>query len=69
MESPELIDDADRSGQDRAALLARRWRRSTKRNANRTTLAVARKLVAYLMAVDRGRCHFLVVDRETCAAA
>jgi hypothetical protein len=32
-------------------------------------LAVARKLVAYLMAVDRGQCHFQVVDHETCAAA
>jgi transposase len=38
-------------------------------NANRATLAVARKLVAYLMAVDRGQTHFLVVDHETCAAA
>ena len=38
-------------------------------NANRATLAVARKLVAYLMAVDRGLTHFLVVDRESCAAA
>jgi transposase len=38
-------------------------------NANRATLAVARKLVAYLMAVDRGQTHFLVVDRETCAVA
>jgi transposase len=40
-----------------------------KGNANRATLAVARKLVAYLMAVDRGRCHFLVIDQETCTAA
>jgi transposase len=38
-------------------------------NANRATLAVARKLVAYLMAVDRGQTHFLVVDREACVAA
>ena len=38
-------------------------------NANRATLAVARKLVAYLLAVDRGQTHFLVVDHETCAAA
>jgi transposase len=38
-------------------------------NANRATLAVARKLVAYLMAVDRGQTHFLVVDREVCVAA
>jgi transposase len=38
-------------------------------NVNRATLAVARKLVAYLMAVDRGQTHFLVVDREACVAA
>lgn len=37
-------------------------------NANRATLAVARKLVAYLMAVDRGQTHFLVLDREVSAA-
>jgi transposase len=40
-----------------------------KGNANRATLAVARKLVAYLMAVDRGQTHFLVLDRDTCGAA
>jgi transposase len=40
-----------------------------KGNANRATLAVARKLVAYLMAVDRGQCHFLVIDQETRTAA
>jgi len=38
-------------------------------NANRATLAVARKLVAYLMAVDRWQCHFLVIDQETRTAA
>ncbi len=32
-------------------------REKQKGNANRATLAVARKLVAYLMAVDRGQCH------------
>ncbi len=37
-------------------------------NANRATLAVARKLVAYLVAVDRGQTHFLMADREVCAA-
>src|SRR5271155_1040831 len=37
-------------------------------NANRATLAVARKLVAYLVAVDRGQTPFLVVDHEVCAA-
>ena len=40
-----------------------------KGNVNRATLAVARKLVAYLMAVDRGQTHFLVLDRDTCTAA
>ena len=40
-----------------------------KQNANRATLAVARKLVAYLMAVDRGKTHFLVIDQETRTAA
>jgi len=30
------------------------------------TPAVARKLVAYLMAVPRGQTHFLVLDREAC---
>jgi transposase len=44
-------------------------REKQKGNANRATLAVARKLVAYLLAVDRSQTHFLVVDRETCAAA
>jgi hypothetical protein len=36
-----------------------------KGNANRATLAVARKLVAYLMAVDRGRGIFRWWRRAT----
>jgi len=44
-------------------------REKQKGNANRATLVVARKLVAYLMAVDRGQTHFLVIDQETCTAA
>jgi transposase len=44
-------------------------REKQKGNANRATLAVARKLVAYLMAVDRGQTHFLVLDQETRTAA
>jgi hypothetical protein len=36
-------------------------REKQKGNANRATLAVARKLAAYLMAVDRRQCHFLVI--------
>jgi transposase len=44
-------------------------REKQKGNANRATLAVARKLVAYLLAVDRGQTHFLVLDQETRTAA
>jgi transposase len=40
-----------------------------KGNANRATLAVARKLVAYLMAVDRGQRDFQVMDASHCTAA
>jgi len=36
-----------------------------KGNANRATLAVARKLVAYLVAVDRRQKECLTIDRET----
>ena len=44
-------------------------REKQKGNANRATPAVARKLVAYLMAVDRGQTHFLVIDLEIRTAA
>ena len=40
-----------------------------KGNANRATLAVARKLVAYLMAVDRGQRNFQVVKTNDYIAA
>ena len=40
-----------------------------KGNANRATLAVARKLVAYLMAVDRGQREFQVLATSNCVAA
>ena len=59
-----------------------KWRRETapelamvyeqekqKGNANRATLAVARKLVAYLVAVDRRQKEFLTVERENRTAA
>jgi transposase len=44
-------------------------REKQKGNVNRATLAVARKLVAYLMAVDRGQRDFQVAERSTCIAA
>ena len=44
-------------------------REKQKGNANRAPLAVARKLVAYLVAIDRSQRDFLVVEKENCAAA
>jgi len=44
-------------------------REKQKGNANRATLAVARKLVAYLMAVDRGQRKFQVMETGNCMAA
>jgi transposase len=40
-----------------------------KGNANRATLAVARKLVAYLLAVDRGQRDFVTAENHSSAAA
>ena len=40
-----------------------------KGNANQATLAVARKLVAYLMAVDRGQRDFVPAELRIGAAA
>ena len=40
-----------------------------KHNPNRATLAVARKLVAYLVAVDRRQKDFLVIENQNCSAA
>ena len=44
-------------------------REKQKGNANRATLAVARKLVAYLMAVDRRQRDFQVVETNCGIAA
>jgi transposase len=44
-------------------------REKQKGNANRATLAVARKQVAYLMAVDRGQRNFQVMETRSCIAA
>jgi hypothetical protein len=40
-----------------------------KGNANRATLAVARKMVAYLLAVDRGQRDFVPAEDHRGAAA
>lgn len=44
-------------------------REKQKGNANRATLAVARKMVAYLLAVDRGQRDFVPVEDGRCDAA
>ena len=44
-------------------------REKQKGNANRATLAVARKLVAYLMVVDRGQRNFQVLETSSSVAA
>jgi transposase len=64
-----LIEAAKMAPRYNATLAQLYNKERQKGNVNRATLAVARKLVAYLMAVDRGQTHFLVLDRDTCAAA
>ncbi len=44
-------------------------REKQKGKANRATLAVARKMVAYLLAVDRGQWDFVPADDCRCDAA
>ena len=63
-----LIEAAKMAPRYSASLALLHDREKQRGNANRATLAVARKLVAYLVAVDRGKTHFLVADREVCAA-
>lgn len=67
-------DHTDRGRQDGAqkqpgAGHALRQGKAERQRQSRDALAVARKLIAYLMAVDRGQTHFLVVDREAGVAA
>lgn len=62
----EAAKMAPRISPDLATLYDREKRKG---NANRATLAVARKLVAYLVAVDRRQQSFLVVKNENRTAA
>ena len=64
-------DDADRGVRLRnsPALAMLYDREKQKSNANRATLAVVRKLVAYPLAVDPRQKDFLVVENETRSAA
>ncbi len=63
-----LIEAAKMAPRNSAELAMLYDKEKQKGNANRATLAVARKLVAYLMAVDRGHRNFHVVETSTIAA-
>ena len=64
-----LIEAAKMAPRNSAELAILYDKEKQKGNANRATLAVARKLVAYLMAVDRGQRNFQVVETSNCIAA
>lgn len=64
-----LIEAAKMAPRYSPALALLYDRERQKGNANRATLAVARKLVAYLMAVDRGQRNFQVVETSHCIVA
>ena len=64
-----LIEAAKMAPRNSPALAMIYDREKQKGNANRATLAVARKLVAYLVAVDRRQKDFLVVENENRTAA
>jgi transposase len=64
-----LIEAAKLAPRNSPALAMIYDREKQKENANRATLAVARKIVAYLVAVDRRQKDFLVIENETRTAA
>jgi len=64
-----LIEAAKMAPRNSSELAMLYDKEKQKGNANRATLAVARKLVAYLMAVDRGQRNFQVADTSNCIAA
>jgi transposase len=64
-----LIEAAKMAPRNSADLALLYDREKRKGNANRAALAVARKLVAYLVAVDRRQKDFLVIERANQTAA
>src|SRR6266436_4184888 len=64
-----LIEAAKMAPRNSSELAMLYDKEKQKGNANRATLAVARKLVAYLMAVDRGQRNFQVVETSNGIAA
>ena len=63
-----LIEAAKMAPRNSAALALLYDREKRNHNANRATLAVARKLVAHLVAVDRRQTDFLVVENRSRSA-
>jgi transposase len=64
-----LIEAAKLAPRNSPALALVYDKERQKGNANRATLAVARKLVAYLAAVDRSQKDFLVIENQNRTAA
>jgi transposase len=64
-----LIEAAKMAPRHSPALAMLYDKEKQKGKANHATLAVTRKLVAYLMAVDRGQRSFLVIENEARTAA
>jgi len=64
-----LIEAAKLAPRNSSGLAMIYDRERQKGNANRATLAVARKLVAYLVAVDRSRRDFLLIENQNRTAA
>jgi hypothetical protein len=64
-----LIEAAKLAPRNSSGLTMIYDRERQKGNANRATLAVARKLVAYLVAVDRSRRDFLLIENQNRTAA
>jgi len=64
-----LIEAAKMAPRNNSELAMLYDKEKQKGNANRATLAVARKLVPYLVAVDRRQTEFLAVERENRTAA
>jgi transposase len=63
-----LIEAAKMAPRNNAQLAMLYDKEKQKGNANRATLAVARKPVAYLLAMDRGQRNFQVVESNCIAA-
>ena len=64
-----LVEAAKLAPRDSHELAAVRERELERGNANRATLAVARKMVSYLLAVERGQRDFIAAEKFSRTAA